>query len=180
MDTIGKRLRWAITDLRIDAAELSARSGQSPSVVSQWMNDKVSPEHAKYVTAADLARGAEITIEFLMTGAEPRRPDVHHAVREPGAAPYGPRQVTMASLNTDVTALQQAVTSLAAAVVQLVPGTAEVVLRAMKAQNLDIPVDKNFLADFVGIVQTLDARRRQASESQFDEAFRTTAGDRRP
>lgn len=74
METIGQRLTHAIKLSGLELTTVWSLAKITKGSLSQWMNDQVSPEHAKHITVTRLCEVLEIRPEWLLDGKLPMRP----------------------------------------------------------------------------------------------------------
>ena len=96
MKTIGQRIRARRIALKMTQRELSAATGYSHAIVSQWENDLSKPKNTLLV-----ARALRTSMEWLLTG-EGNEDDLSVTVSSDGVinvvpAPIGLRQIPIIS-----------------------------------------------------------------------------------
>ncbi|NLA67990.1 MAG: helix-turn-helix domain-containing protein [Gammaproteobacteria bacterium] len=67
-ETIGSRLAGRMAELNVHAAEVARRARTSEATISNWVSDKISPDHVKATMLMNIADAVEMDARELLLG----------------------------------------------------------------------------------------------------------------
>lgn len=103
--TIGSRLAARMDDLGIHAAEVARRARTTEATVSNWLGDKISPDHVKATMLLAIADAVEMDPRELLLGQRAGGYRVHESMPAYTSQDLQPDTLTLAfQLATDALA----------------------------------------------------------------------------
>lgn len=104
-DSIGSRLAGRMSELDLHAAEVARRARTSEATISNWVADKISPDHVKATMLLNIADAVDMDPRELLLGERSASSHVHEERGSFSSHDLKPDSLTLAfQLATDALA----------------------------------------------------------------------------